>query len=64
MNGDTYIEGALIDTVSFERLLYNHPDLDEVWVSRILDRKQIRPANNLSALSQKTQNLRRLGKAS
>ncbi len=25
----------------------NHPDLDEVWVSRILDRKQIRQPRNL-----------------
>lgn len=44
---DTYCEGATIDTVNFEHLLQNHPDLDEVWVSRILDRKQIRPTRNL-----------------
>jgi len=44
---DMYCEGATIDTVNFEHLLQNHPDLDEVWVSRILDRKQVRPAENL-----------------
>ncbi len=44
---DIYCEGATIDTVNFEHLIQNHPDLDEVWVSRILDRKQVRPAENL-----------------
>ena len=47
MNGKVYCEGATIDTVNFEDLLTNHPDLDEVWVSRILDRKQIRRPENL-----------------
>ena len=45
--GDMYCEGATIDTVNFEHLLENHPDLEEVWVSRILDRKQVRPADTL-----------------
>ena len=47
MNGKTYCEGATIDTVNFEHLMENHPDLDEVWVSRILDRKQVRKPENL-----------------
>jgi len=47
MNGKVYCEGATIDTVNFEHLIANHPDLDEVWVSRILDRKQIRQPKNL-----------------
>jgi len=47
MDGKVYCEGATIDTVNFEDLLANHPDLDEVWVSRILDRKQIRRPHNL-----------------
>lgn len=47
MNGKVYCEGATVDTVNFEHLLSNHPDLDEVWVSRILDRKQIRRPENL-----------------
>ena len=42
-----YCEGATVDTVNFEHLLQNHPDLDEVWVSRILDVKQVRRPNNL-----------------
>jgi predicted acylesterase/phospholipase RssA len=50
MNGVTYCEGALVDTVNFETLLqeYEDPnDLDEIWVCRIVDRKQIRKPNNL-----------------
>jgi predicted patatin/cPLA2 family phospholipase len=50
MNGVTYCEGALVDTVNFEKLLdhYNEPnDLDEIWVCRIVDRKQLRKPNNL-----------------
>ncbi len=47
INGSTYVEGATIDTVGFWHLLDNHPDLDEVWVCRILDRHQTRPHHNL-----------------
>lgn len=43
----TYCEGATVDTVNFEDLMTNHPDLDEVWVSRILDIKQVRKPENL-----------------
>lgn len=46
-NGKTYCEGATVDTVNFEDLMRNHPDLDEVWVSRILDIKQVRKPDNL-----------------
>jgi predicted acylesterase/phospholipase RssA len=48
INGYTYCEGALIDTVNFENLLKDHPDLDEVWVSRIVDTKQIRKPRNMT----------------
>jgi predicted acylesterase/phospholipase RssA len=47
INGTTYVEGATIDTVGFKDLLKNHPDLDEIWVCRILDTHQIRPHHNL-----------------
>src|SRR5215472_17207430 len=47
INGSTYVEGACIDTMGFWHLLDNHPDLDEVWVCRILDTHQIRPHHNL-----------------
>lgn len=47
MDGKTYCEGATVDTVNFEDLLENHPDLEEVWVSRILDIKQVRKPDNL-----------------
>jgi predicted acylesterase/phospholipase RssA len=47
IDGTTYVEGATVDTVGFWDLLQNHPDLDEIWVSRILDRRQVRPHRNL-----------------
>lgn len=47
IGGKMYCEGATVDTVNFEDLLKNHPDLEEVWVSRILDRKQVRKPENL-----------------
>jgi predicted acylesterase/phospholipase RssA len=50
MNGVTYCEGALIDTVNFSALLeqYDDPnDLDEIWVCRIVDQKQLRKPANL-----------------
>jgi predicted acylesterase/phospholipase RssA len=47
MGDKTYCEGATVDTVNFQDLLKNHPDLEEVWVSRILDIKQVRKPENL-----------------
>lgn len=47
IDGTTYVEGATVDTVGFYHLLKNHKDLDEVWVSQILSRKQIHPHHNL-----------------
>ncbi|MDP2697126.1 patatin-like phospholipase family protein [Thalassospira sp.] len=47
INGDMYCEGATVDTVSFFDFLRLHPDVDEVWVSRILDLKQVRQPQNL-----------------
>ena len=47
IDGATYCEGALVDTVNFRSLLEEHPDLDEIWVSRIVDAKQIRKPDNL-----------------
>jgi predicted acylesterase/phospholipase RssA len=45
---DTYCEGALVDTVNFQTLIENHGhEIDEVWVSRIVDSKQIRKPDNL-----------------
>ncbi len=48
IDGDTYCEGALVDTVNFKQLLEDHPDLDEIWVSRIVDAKQVRPPRNIA----------------
>src|SRR5919109_59428 len=47
IDGDTYCEGALVDTVNFKNLLEDHPDLDEIWISRIVDARQIRAPRNL-----------------
>jgi predicted acylesterase/phospholipase RssA len=47
IGGVTYCEGALVDTVNFESLLEEHPDLEEIWVSRIVDSKQVRKPENL-----------------
>ena len=47
IDGDTYCEGALVDTVNFQRLLEDHKDLDEIWVNRIVDAKQVRKPENL-----------------
>jgi predicted acylesterase/phospholipase RssA len=48
LDGDVYCEGALIDTVNFKSLLKDHREtLDEVWISRIVDAKQIRKPENL-----------------
>jgi predicted acylesterase/phospholipase RssA len=48
LGGDTYCEGALVDTVNFQTLIENHGhEIDEVWVSRIVDSKQIHKPENL-----------------
>ena len=48
INGEVYSEGALIDTVNFRRLIEDHPDLDEVWVSRIVDVSQAKAPKNIT----------------
>jgi hypothetical protein len=48
IGGDIYCEGALVDTVNFERLLEDHPDIDEIWISRIVDAKQVKPPRNVA----------------
>jgi len=47
IDGETYCEGALVDTVSFKSLLEDHPELEEIWISRIVDAKQVRKPENL-----------------
>jgi predicted acylesterase/phospholipase RssA len=54
-DGSEYCEGALVDTVNFKNLLDDAPlmlgdngaELDEIWVSKIVNQKQIRPPHNL-----------------
>ena len=40
-------KARLVDTVNFQSLLEEHGDLDEIWISRIVDTKQIRKPHNL-----------------
>jgi predicted acylesterase/phospholipase RssA len=51
IDGDTYCEGALVDTVNFWSLIEEHdkPDdkLEEIWVVRIVDSTQVRKPDNL-----------------
>lgn len=47
IDGVSYCEGALDRIVNFDDLLQDHPDLEEVWIVRIIDPKQIRPPKNL-----------------
>jgi predicted acylesterase/phospholipase RssA len=53
IGGNTYCEGALVDTVNFKSLLedHHHPEnndpLDEIWISRIVTAQQIRSPKNL-----------------
>jgi predicted acylesterase/phospholipase RssA len=50
IDGTTYCEGALVDTVNFEGLVEdekNGEKVDEIWISRIVDSKQIRKPENL-----------------
>jgi hypothetical protein len=37
----------LVDTVNFKNLLRDHPDLDEIWISRIIDATQVLPPRDL-----------------
>jgi predicted acylesterase/phospholipase RssA len=47
IDGDVYCEGALVDTVNFKDLLRDHDDLEEIWISRIVDANQVRAPDNL-----------------
>jgi predicted acylesterase/phospholipase RssA len=48
IDGDTYCEGALIDTVSFKNLVEDNPKLEEIWIIRIVDDSQVRAPRNLT----------------
>jgi predicted acylesterase/phospholipase RssA len=47
IDGTWYVEGATVDTISFSEVLDNHPELDEIWVSNILSRSQLRRHQNV-----------------
>jgi predicted acylesterase/phospholipase RssA len=48
-DGTEYCEGALVDTVNFEDLLEDHEDprVEQIWVSKIVDFKQINAPKNV-----------------
>ena len=47
IDGQTYCEGALKDTVNLKRLIEDHPGLEEVWICRIVATSQIRKPKDL-----------------
>ncbi|MEM9781308.1 MAG: patatin-like phospholipase family protein [Pseudomonadota bacterium] len=47
IEGTTYCEGALVETVNFDDILRIHEELDEIWVLRIVDPKQVRRPQNM-----------------
>jgi predicted acylesterase/phospholipase RssA len=42
-----FAEGALVHALTITDLLKNHPDLDEIWVCRLLDHRQLKPPETL-----------------
>jgi len=52
VGSQTHIEGALVDSFCFEAVHECHADINEIWVSRIVDHSQVRePKNLLDALN-------------
>ncbi len=52
LDGKMYCEGAMVDTINFKDIIRNHPDLDEVWVVRLLNLNQVKaPKSLLDALN-------------
>lgn len=52
VDGELHCEGALLDSFCFEAVYRNHDHINEVWISQIVDHKQVRPpANLLDALN-------------
>jgi hypothetical protein len=47
IDGDSYCEGSIIDTMNFKTLLQDHSDLDEIWIIRIGDAQKYRKPENL-----------------
>jgi predicted acylesterase/phospholipase RssA len=48
IGADEYCEGALVDTVNFKDLLQEYPELEEVWVVRIVDANQVEVPKGLA----------------
>lgn len=46
-SGAEYCEGALVDTVNFKDLIDDHDDIEEIWVSKIVDFKHINAPKNV-----------------
>jgi hypothetical protein len=46
-DGTEYCEGALVDTINFQDLVEDHANIDQIWVSKIVDFKQIDAPKNV-----------------
>ncbi len=46
-SGAEYCEGALVDTVNFKDLIEDHDNIEEIWVSKIVDFKHINAPKNV-----------------
>ena len=46
-DGTEYCEGALVDTVNFQDLVEDHDNVDEIWVSKIVDFEQVNAPKNM-----------------
>jgi predicted acylesterase/phospholipase RssA len=47
IDNDVYCEGALIETINFSHLIEQHKP-DEIWISRIVDPKQVKTPRNIT----------------
>ena len=46
-DGTEYCEGALVDTVNFQDLVEDHDNVDEIWVSKIVDFEHVNAPKNM-----------------
>ena len=47
LNGELHMEGAVINSFCLDAVQDLHPELNEIWISRIVDHSQVKPAQNL-----------------
>lgn len=47
LQGRLHMEGAVIDSFCLENVQDLHPELNEIWISRIVDHEQVQPPRHL-----------------